>query len=38
MRDTRHIRAVLIVGLSASIGAVLGEFFIRPTIEKAVKK
>lgn len=35
--DTRKQRAMLIVGLSAAIGAVLGDHFIRPMVQSLVK-
>jgi hypothetical protein len=38
MRDTRKTRAMVVVALSAAIGAVLGEYFLKPTISGAVKK
>jgi hypothetical protein len=38
MRDTRKQRAILVVALSAAIGAVLGDYFIKPALEDSIKK
>lgn len=38
MRDTRKTRAMLTVAITAAVGAVLGDHFIKPLVEKGVKK
>ena len=38
MRDTRKMRAIIVVALTSAIGAVVGDYFVKPYVEKAVKK
>lgn len=38
MRDTRKQRAILIVAITSAIGAVIGDYVVKPYVEKAVKK
>jgi hypothetical protein len=38
MRDSRKTRDMVIIGLSAAIGAILGEHLIKPTVRKTVRK
>lgn len=37
MRDSRHTRVAVIIGLSAAISAVMVEFFIRPTLDRKLR-
>lgn len=37
MRDTRKQRGMLIVALSAALGAVLGDYFIKPMLKDSIK-
>jgi hypothetical protein len=38
MRDTRRNREILVIGLTAAIGAILAERLVRPTLERRIKK
>lgn len=37
MRDTRGMRTALAVGLAAAIGAIVGEMFVKPIVNKKVR-
>lgn len=37
MRDTRKTRAILVLALSAALGAVIGEAYLKPTLDKVLR-
>lgn len=38
MRDTRKLRTALVIAATAAVGAIVGELYVRPALERAVGK